>query len=77
VYVGGSGESSPVPIGLIGATPKPSGDRDLDHFDCGFWHVPDDAVEELGAVDFTKSGSSLKGSGAACSALIHLCVLGV
>lgn len=54
LYVGGEGETSPVRIrgGVIGATPKPNGDRDLDHYDCGFWRIPENAVRELGAVEF-------------------------
>ena len=54
LYVGGQGETSPVRIrgGQIGATPKPAGDRDLDHYDCGFWRIPEDAFTELGDVEF-------------------------
>lgn len=54
LYVGGHGETSPVRVrgGVIGATPKPGGNRDRDHYDCGFWRIPDDAVQELGAVEF-------------------------
>lgn len=54
VYVGGDGETHPVLVGggVIATTPKPAGGRDLDHYDCGFWRIPDKAVSYLGAVEF-------------------------
>jgi hypothetical protein len=55
LYVGGQGDpTSPVRIraGNIAATPAPNGNRNLDHFDCGFWRLPDEAVRELGDVKF-------------------------
>jgi len=54
LYVGGHGGTHPVLIrgGVLGATPKPDGGRRRDHFDCGFWRIPEEAVQELGAVEF-------------------------
>jgi hypothetical protein len=54
LYVGGAGSTPPVLIrdGVLGATPKPGGNRHRDHFDCGFWRIPDEAVREMGAVEF-------------------------
>jgi hypothetical protein len=54
LYVGGQGDGPATRIraGDIGATPAPNGDRSLDHFDTGFWRMPDEAVRELGDVKF-------------------------
>lgn len=54
VYVGGASRSHLVPIlgGLIRTTTAPDGNRNRDHFDCGFWDMPQDAVTALGEVDF-------------------------
>lgn len=43
-----------VPIfgGNIKVTTAPQKDRNLDHFDCAFWRVPDDVVEDLGTANF-------------------------
>lgn len=44
--VGGPGGTNPVPLrhGVIRTTTAPSGNRDLDRYDCGFWIMPDNAV---------------------------------
>jgi hypothetical protein len=54
LYVGGAGSTRPVLIrgGVLGVTRKPGSNRHRDHFDCGFWRMPDQAVGELGVVDF-------------------------
>lgn len=54
LYVGGAGDAPPVRIrgGLLGATPKPESGRRHDRFDCGFWRVSEEALREMGAVEF-------------------------
>jgi hypothetical protein len=52
--VGGPVGTHLVPIvgGVLKTTAAPQGDRALDHVDCGFWRMPDDAVRSLGEVKF-------------------------
>jgi hypothetical protein len=52
--VGGTPNRPVVPIldGTLRTTTPPQGNRDLDHYDCGFWNMPDQAVQNLGAVEF-------------------------
>jgi hypothetical protein len=54
LFVGGPVGTRPVPIegGVLRTTTAPEGNRGLDHFDGGFWKMPDDAVLALGAVEF-------------------------
>jgi hypothetical protein len=54
MFVGGPVGTHPVPIvgGVLKTTTPPQGVRELDHLDCGFWEMPDDAVRSLGEVRF-------------------------
>lgn len=67
IYVGGHGETHPVLIrgGVLAATPMPNGSRNHDRFDCGFWKIPEEAVRELGEVEFLKASRLSDNSAAA------------
>lgn len=53
VYVGGTSRLVPILKGMIrSATPPPGSNRGPDHFDCGFWRIPQDAIAALGDVNF-------------------------
>jgi hypothetical protein len=54
LFVGGPVGTHPVPIegGVLRTTTAPQGNRHVDHLDCGFWKMPEEAVRALGAVEF-------------------------
>jgi hypothetical protein len=52
IYIAGPNGLVAIQGGMHRTTTAPNGDRSLDHMDCGFWMIPDAAVDRLGEVEF-------------------------